>query len=193
QPLPDCVREHGPGAKPGRLPQRFSRLSPPGAGAHSLRRKFGRFRVRHAVLGASGAVRVPAGRHPGSRPLLRCSQQHQFSPQSALRPADAGRGRSILAGSSRPVSFAALRRQDEPNVFVVVAGVIMSTSMHADSTASLPTPDLPAETPFLTRQPMLWLAIFVLLALGLRAWKISDPLQRDEFGALYAVAERKTA
>src|SRR5262245_22607152 len=69
----------------------------------------------------------------------------------------------------------------------------MSISTHADSPASSPTPDSPAESPFLTRQPLLWLLIFVLLALGLRAWKISEPLQRDEFGALYAVAERKTA
>jgi hypothetical protein len=42
-------------------------------------------------------------------------------------------------------------------------------------------------------RPLIWLLAIVLLALGLRAWKITEPLQRDEFGALYAVAERKTA
>jgi hypothetical protein len=39
----------------------------------------------------------------------------------------------------------------------------------------------------------LWLLAILLLALGLRAWKLNEPLQRDEFGAVYPVVERKTA
>ena len=45
----------------------------------------------------------------------------------------------------------------------------------------------------LARQPLIWLLVILALALGLRAVKLNDGLQRDEFGALYAVAERKTA
>jgi hypothetical protein len=40
---------------------------------------------------------------------------------------------------------------------------------------------------------MVWLMVILVLALGLRASKLNDPLHRDEFAALYAVAERKTA
>ena len=43
-----------------------------------------------------------------------------------------------------------------------------------------------------TRQPLVWLLVILGLALGLRAVKLNEPLQRDEFGAIYAVAERKT-
>jgi hypothetical protein len=45
----------------------------------------------------------------------------------------------------------------------------------------------------LTRQPIVMLLAILLLALGLRAWKITEPLQRDEFASLYAVAERTPA
>jgi hypothetical protein len=45
----------------------------------------------------------------------------------------------------------------------------------------------------LTRQPAVWLLVIIVLALGLRAAKLSNSLQRDEFGAVYAVAERQTA
>ncbi|HMF13161.1 MAG TPA: glycosyltransferase family 39 protein, partial [Gemmataceae bacterium] len=45
----------------------------------------------------------------------------------------------------------------------------------------------------LARQPLVWLLVIMALALGLRVSKINEPLQRDEFGALYAVAERKTS
>jgi hypothetical protein len=48
-------------------------------------------------------------------------------------------------------------------------------------------------SPLLARQPLVWLLVIVALALGLRVSKINEPLQRDEFGALYAVAERKTS
>jgi hypothetical protein len=55
------------------------------------------------------------------------------------------------------------------------------------------SPTTPAEVSLLTRQPLIWLLVVLALAAGLRVSKIAEPLQRDEFGALYAVSERKTA
>src|SRR5262249_15293344 len=54
-------------------------------------------------------------------------------------------------------------------------------------------PEAASESSTLTGRPLLWLLAILVLALGLRAWKISDPLQRDEFSAVYPVVERKTA
>jgi hypothetical protein len=61
--------------------------------------------------------------------------------------------------------------------------------------ASATEPDTPdsADPNLLTRQPLVWLLVILVLALGLRASKLNDPLHRDEFAALYAVAQRKTA
>jgi len=60
-----------------------------------------------------------------------------------------------------------------------------------ESAASQPSAD-PIEANLLARQPFVWLLVIVGLALGLRVAKLNDGLQRDEFGVLYAVAERKT-
>src|SRR5207248_2529553 len=38
--------------------------------------------------------------------------------------------------------------------------------------------------------PGLWLLLILLVAAGLRLWHLNDPFQQDEFGPLYAVAER---
>jgi hypothetical protein len=59
-----------------------------------------------------------------------------------------------------------------------------------------PRPDAPAgaaraEGPLAIGRPLLWLAAILVLALVVRFWKISAPLQQDEFGTLYAVAERQ--
>src|SRR5262249_42576017 len=53
--------------------------------------------------------------------------------------------------------------------------------------------DTPDEPSLLTRQPLVWLLVILLLALGLRVGKMTEPLQREEFAAVYAVAARKTA
>jgi hypothetical protein len=50
----------------------------------------------------------------------------------------------------------------------------------------------PADPGLLARQPILWLLIVLALALGLRVAKLTEPLEREEFGAVYAIAERKT-
>jgi hypothetical protein len=60
-----------------------------------------------------------------------------------------------------------------------------------EPTTSQPSSDS-SETNLLARQPFVWLLVIVGLALGLRVAKLNDSLQRDEFGAVYAVAERRT-
>jgi hypothetical protein len=65
-------------------------------------------------------------------------------------------------------------------------------SSNPEPAAKQTAPDL-YDANLLARQPHVWLLVIVLLALGLRAAKLDKALQRDEFGALYAVAERKTA
>jgi hypothetical protein len=67
----------------------------------------------------------------------------------------------------------------------------MATATPASSSPSTPEPASEAST--LTSRPLLWLLAILILALGLRAWKMNDPLQRDEFSAVYTVVERKTA
>jgi hypothetical protein len=42
------------------------------------------------------------------------------------------------------------------------------------------------------QRPLLLLLVILTIALALRYWHLNDPLQRDEFGTLYAVAERQT-
>jgi hypothetical protein len=42
------------------------------------------------------------------------------------------------------------------------------------------------------QHPLVWLLVIVVVAFGLRFWHLNDPLQRDEFGTVYAVAERQT-
>src|SRR5947209_4928504 len=58
-------------------------------------------------------------------------------------------------------------------------------------------PEEKAERPELAagevRRPLLWLTLILGLGLFLRCWYITNPLQLDEFGPLYAIAERETA
>src|SRR5438309_1244002 len=47
--------------------------------------------------------------------------------------------------------------------------------------------------PTVHRQPILWLLVIVAVGLALRWGRINDSFQLDEFGPLYAIAERQTA
>src|SRR5229473_7568897 len=64
------------------------------------------------------------------------------------------------------------------------------------ATGRCPLPGEEARRPVLAtgevRWPILWLTLIVGLGLFLRSWHINDSLQLDEFGPLYAVAERAT-
>jgi 4-amino-4-deoxy-L-arabinose transferase-like glycosyltransferase len=40
------------------------------------------------------------------------------------------------------------------------------------------------------RRPIVWLLAILVIALAVRVWRLSEPLQLDEFGVIYAVAER---
>lgn len=55
------------------------------------------------------------------------------------------------------------------------------------------TPQVRAEQISEPLRPLPWLLVILALALVLRIWKLTVPLQQDEFGAVYAVAERKIA
>ena len=53
---------------------------------------------------------------------------------------------------------------------------------------------MPPLLPWITRKSAargLWLLIILVLALALRCWHITDEFQQDEFGPLYAVAQRQ--
>jgi hypothetical protein len=75
----------------------------------------------------------------------------------------------------------------------VEARTPMETSQREPTTAPettvLETGPAPVRTPTVQR-PGLWLLVVVAVAVGLRVWHLNDPFQQDEFGPLYAVAER---
>lgn len=60
----------------------------------------------------------------------------------------------------------------------------------APAVAAAPTAATP---PGSVRHPVLWLGAIFVVALGLRLWSFTAPFQQDEFGPVYAVAERAVA
>jgi hypothetical protein len=64
----------------------------------------------------------------------------------------------------------------------------METSQREPTAVVEPGP-APAPTPTIQR-PGLWLLAVVAVAVALRLWHLNDPFEQDEFGPLYAVAER---
>ena len=83
QPGADVRRERGPGAEPGRLPQRVPRLPPQRAGDDPVRAELGRLRLRHAVPGPGGPLRLPARRPAGAG--ARTSPRRAASTSAARR------------------------------------------------------------------------------------------------------------
>jgi hypothetical protein len=66
------------------------------------------------------------------------------------------------------------------------------SSAFSDKASPAPPPALPPANPrTAVRRPLLWLLAVVAVGLGVRLGRVNDPLQLDEFGALYAVAERE--
>src|SRR5579885_3193462 len=57
--------------------------------------------------------------------------------------------------------------------------------------ALVPVEKTRAEGSRTLRQPLIVLGIILLIGLGLRGWRMSFPLQQDEYGPLYAVAQRE--
>src|SRR5580765_1297981 len=41
------------------------------------------------------------------------------------------------------------------------------------------------------KRPLLWLLVVVAIGFGMRWWQITEPLQADEFGPVYATLERQ--
>src|SRR5215831_8511199 len=48
-----------------------------------------------------------------------------------------------------------------------------------------------AEGPLTIHKPLLVLGLILLIGLGMRGWRMTFPLQQDEFGPVYAVAQRE--
>jgi hypothetical protein len=69
--------------------------------------------------------------------------------------------------------------------------VTTTDTAHPEPTTPAPGDVVRTEGPLTIRQPLAWLAAILVLALVVRWWQVSAPLQQDEFGALYAVAERQ--
>jgi hypothetical protein len=69
----------------------------------------------------------------------------------------------------------------------------MSVATLPRPTESLAVVRTKAATPYAdVRRPAVWLLAIVVVGLGMRAWwQLDAPLQQDEFGPLYAVAERQ--
>jgi hypothetical protein len=67
----------------------------------------------------------------------------------------------------------------------------MSLALTADDVVA--TDGLAREGGPAVRRPWLWLLAVLGLGLALRGWRLGAPLQQDEFGSLYAVAERASA
>lgn len=67
----------------------------------------------------------------------------------------------------------------------------MSTQLEREPARTLPHPSLaPSTAPAAVQRPLVWLLTIMAVAVALRGWSLTAPLQQDEFTALAAVAER---